>query len=214
MAGLSNSRFDRLVGLTEAKRQIQALPELVRRHAYVEIKRSTEEMAATVRADVPRRNANAVPGYSGGALQGRIAGRASQKHLIGMVGITRGAIVVNSRGRTATLRQTSVKVMRRRKDGSYVQSYRRRYLSKEQRANVTQAGGHIIQPTKYGHLVEFGTSERVSKSGKSSGAASPRPYMRPAARRNQASFESGMKSVLSVDVVNALKQQGYKGGGV
>lgn len=203
MPPLTDSRFARLVGLTEAKRQLGALPEVVRRPVYAVVQASTVDMANVAKAYAPRRDPSAVPGYSGGELESRIAGRASLKHLVGVVGIEKGARVV-IRGRSVAINKTTAVTHRRlKKDGTYVMSRRRRVLGQTQRAKVRAVGGLVIQPTKYGHLMEFGRT-----GGR--GRIAPRSYLRSAAKRSQTAFTADLKAVLSADVIAAVRAMGLQ----
>jgi biotin carboxyl carrier protein len=192
---LSDSRFAKLIGLTAAKRQIAQLPEIVRVKAFAPIQASTNQMAADAQAAAPRRSPDALPGYSGGALRSHIAGRVSKKHLIGIVGIERGAVVVVG-GTSHTVNTTKrVKYRRRKADGTYADAYRRRVIGGKARARIAARGGRVVQPTKYGHLMEF-------EFGRS--------FLRPAARRQQSAFEAGLRGV-SPDVIAALRAAGTGG---
>lgn len=58
-------------------------------------------------------------------------------------------------------------------------------LSRRQRRGRRREKGLIeafvgASPARHAHLVEFGTKERAHKSGKSTGAAAAKPFMRPA----------------------------------
>lgn len=48
---------------------------------------------------------------------------------------------------------------------------------------LTSQGARIIRPTKYGHLVEFG-----HRKGAGRGAAAPEPFMKPAAKAEEANY--------------------------
>jgi hypothetical protein len=203
---LSDKKFADVVGLTEAKRQLSELPKLVRREALKPIKASTDAIASAAREDAPRRSSNVIEGYSGGMLARSIVGRVSAKNLIGMVGIERGVIVVVGGKKALITKQVNVRQRRRMKngtyrmnaDGSFFETHGRRILSEGRRKDIKSAKGHVIQPTKYGHLMEFGTSRGVA----------PRSFLRPSVRRNQAGFETGLREV-SADVIVALQQLGY-----
>lgn len=200
MPGWSDKQFATLVGLSEAKRQLAQLPEVVRGPSYTAIRASTDALAAAAQARAPRRADNAIPGYRGGALEARIVARTSLKHLIGMVGIARGLLVVTRRGRvvSVTRRMVVAKADRNKAGHRY---RRRRLLGRAQRQAIAKAGGIVIQPTKYGHLMEFGTPKVAARS-----------FLRPVARRQQAPFEADLRQTVP-DVIRALQQLGHHPGG-
>ncbi len=141
----------------------------------------------------------AVPGYGGGALRRAIAGRASQQTLMGFIGIQRGAIAVH-RQSAVTLKPRVHVARYAGKDGKlHVKRYSRT-LSALGRTQLQAAGGRLIQPTTYGHLMEFGTARGVA----------PRPFLRPAAFQQKSAFEAAMRA-MAPDVIEALRQHGAPG---
>jgi hypothetical protein len=209
---LSDHKFAKLVGLSEAKKQLAQLPDIVALAAYRPIKASTDAMAMTAAQLAPRRPKDPSTGYTGGALIEHIVGRTSKKHLIGMVGIEKFSVVVVGGRMHAITKSTSVKTRRIKKDGTTVEGWRRRYIGNEARAKVSARGGEVIQPTRYGHLVEFGHRGSAT-TGKRGGAraTAPHSFLRVAARQHQSAFESDMRSI-TPDVIAALKQLGNAGG--
>lgn len=57
---------------------------------------------------------------------------------------------------------------------------RRSIKVKMRRAKYGMLQGDLVTGVPYGHLVEFGTQVRHTKSGKSTGAMPARPFFRPA----------------------------------
>jgi len=73
------------------------------------------------------------------------------------------------------------------------------------------AGGVVvgIGPTsnhRHAHLVEFGTGERISKTGKSSGRMPARPFLRPAWDANRARVFKALKAELWDKLAKAAKR--------
>lgn len=192
---LTNAGFDKVIGLPEAKRQMAALPDEARKALLPGIRRTVDAMAAAARAAAPVRR-DAVGSYHGGALRDRIAGRTSATHLIGMVGITVGAIVVNRQGQTFRIdRKDRLKYRMRRKNGEYQTRTWSRVMGTRDRERLRRSGGVLVQPSRYGHLQEF-------EGGRS--------FIRGAAHGEQGAFETRMRGIIP-DVTRALEAMGHKG---
>jgi hypothetical protein len=214
---LSDAQFSKMVGLTEARKQVALLPDVIRAAAAPVLARRAAAIVADARAAIPVRESGSVPGYSGGALRKYFSFNINRKTLQAFLGIRKGAI--------ATFKKSAVTIKPTEHVARYywkdpwkgVKRKSKRYsrvLSRKGRGQLHASGGQLIQPSAYGHLVEFGTSSRVvKKTGKSSGSARSHPFAGPAVKSHRSAFESDMRG-LSPDVVNALKQQGYKGGGL
>ena len=60
-----------------------------------------------------------------------------------------------------------------------------------------------VAPTRYAHLVEFGTAPRVSKSGRNSGQMPARPFMRPALETAARRIMDVMREVIEAGLAEA-----------
>lgn len=200
-APLRDAQFCRLVGLTEATRQIAQLPDVIRAQAVPAIARVTKAVAAAARNAAPVREPNLLPGYGGGALRKAISGRVSRKTLQGFIGLERGAVAVSG-GASRQLKPSLHVARYYGKDGKLHSKTYRRVLSGLGRTQLRGIGGHLIQPTAYGHLIEFGTSRGVQA----------RPFLRPAVAGQRGAFETAMREI-APDVVRALQQIGSQGQG-
>lgn len=197
----SDRSFMQLVGLTEAKRQLAALEPELRRRSVPAIQASVDAIVAAARARTPlRQDTSSTPGYAGGALRSAIQGRVSKTHLIGLVGLSRGVIVVvHGQAHRVTTAEVVTRTWVDRRTGKTRTARRRRYASQAQRAAVRGAGGRVIQPTKYGHLIEFGTGRGRREVA----------MLRAAVRQERQPFESRMRAV-APDIERALAAQGLR----
>lgn len=199
-APLRDAEFMKLVGLKESRNQLALLPAEIRKQAYGPIAKMAARIAQAAAAAAPVREPNAIPGYGGGALRKAIAGRASRQNLMGFIGITRGAIAVH-RQSAVTLKPRVHVARYYGKDGKLHSKRYSRTLSALGRTQLQAAGGRLIQPTTYGHLMEFGTARGVA----------PRPFLRPAVFQQRTAFEAAMRGI-APDVIEALRQHGFSGG--
>lgn len=197
MPGLRDTEFMALTGLPQAKEQMRQLPEVLRGESFSVISRQAEQMAVRAAAFAPVRRDSRLRGYTGGQLRAHIKGRASRPNLIGLVGIERGALVILN-GQTRTFEKSTTA---RYYDERGKLRPRRRVLSAHRRAQIARLGGTLVQPTRYGHLMEFGTSRGLA----------PKSFMRTAANASRMSFESDMRAI-APDLIRALQQFGYQPG--
>jgi hypothetical protein len=196
----SDKQFIELIGLREARAQMARLPEYLSKAVVGVLRDQVGQMAERARAGAPKRQAGQVPGYAGGMLREHLVGRVSPKNLIGMVGITRGFLMVAKGGAQHRVDKAEKVTYRQRlRSGRLVTRTRMRMGSELARAKLVKAGGRIIEPTMYGHLMEYGTPRTP-----------PRSYLRAAVRAQQPKFEAAMRG-LAPDVINALKQIGKLG---
>lgn len=64
--------------------------------------------------------------------------------------------------------------------------------------------------SKLSHLFEFGTAERRHKSGKSTGAMAPRPFMRPAWDGNTGQVLDRLRDQLRIEIEKTLARAARK----
>jgi hypothetical protein len=164
---MAGSRYAESVGgLGAAIKAFQSLPIESQRL----LNKATEDTATALmlkaRANIPVRKGKGFLGYQGGALRAALDSSMSQKTGIALVGLTRSTRWVGKSGS-------------KRNAGSTV------YLAGK---TGTAAGGKVISPAKYGHLVEFGSRARAWKSGKSTGSMPAHPFMIPAAESERANY--------------------------
>jgi phage gpG-like protein len=209
MADLRRAECVTLIGLKEAQRQIRELPAEIRKLAYPVLRQAALGAMREARAKVPVREPGQVPGYTGGALRKHIKGRASAKTLQGFVGIERGAAITLPGRQAQYAKAHTASPQYYGKDGKLHRRRYKRVLSAESHKMIAAQGGRVIMPTKYGHLVEYGTASRVSKTGRPAGQMPARPFMHLAIKGQQASFEAGMRAI-APDLIRALEQLGSK----
>jgi hypothetical protein len=156
---VASGRFQESVGgLRAAVKAFKALPDASQRL----LNRATDETSRAVllkaRSRVPVRRGKGFLGYNGGALRAALDASMSQKTGIGLVGLTRATRWVGTVGK-------------KRNAGSTI------YLAGK---TGSAAGGRVIVPSKYGHLVEFGHGGPK--------AAPAHPFMIPSAESERANY--------------------------
>ncbi len=204
MAPLTPQQFVKLYGLTEAARQMKALPRLAL-DAFGDAAYLTAQLVASRAAGKAPKRKTPLGGYTGGALRQHIA--ASQNKTTGeaQVGIHTGLLVVRSSGRTTAVTQTRTRqrsrlVLKGKRAGTYVKTSYKMLLRRDERARVRRAGSLIIQPTKYGHFSEFGKGGR-------SGAGVATPWLQPTVEQSQDFFLVKMRAAAAASEL-ALARMG------
>lgn len=174
MPMLSNRKFCTLSGLSEAKVLMRKLPEEVRDGYTLAAWKTAIQIVARAKSKVPTRK-GAKGGYAGGGLRSRLDFSVDQRSGEVRVGIARGVIVVGRNGKNTLItrqrygqRDRLVKSGPRK--GQYVKTGYKMLLRVEERRKLRAIGSRIIQPTRYGHLVEYGHVGKRGPAGKT-------PYM-------------------------------------
>lgn len=184
----------RLVGLTDAKRKLKDMPDIVRQRLGAEVKAIAADVLASAKARAPVRTGKLPAGYAGGALRRHLAMRFNAPAASATIGIEQVAIVAGRTGRARTFARHKVKIAATGK-------WTRRVMSRAHETKLRAGGAVIIRPTRYGHLVEFG-----HRKGRGRAAASPRSFLRVAVRMHQGAFESHLRGA-SADVARLLASQ-------
>lgn len=158
------SRYSESVGgLQAAIAAFKALPEASRELLADATEETCRAIWAKARRAVPIRGGKdlrGLSGYSGGALRNAIDFEVNRKTGIGVVGLIRATKWVSG-GKGKPKKFAGSKVSVAGKGG-------------------TAAGGKVIMPSKYGHLVEFGHGGPHP--------ARPHPFMIPAAESEKQPF--------------------------
>ncbi|MBP7568786.1 MAG: hypothetical protein KBA95_01885 [Acidobacteria bacterium] len=202
MAGLKTSVWLKVSGITEARKQLRELPKEAIA-AFGEASYATAlEAEGRAEAAAPVRR-QALGPYRGGALRQRIGSARLRPTGEASIGIEKGLVSVRMSGRLAG-RQTWVMreryykrekvVSRGKRKGFYYKTGRKMLLRQDERAKVMAAGSRFIQPTRYGHLVEFGRKAWSRPNGRRSPAITGRRFLRNAVEQSQPNFLSRMRA--------------------
>lgn len=126
-------------GLREAKAAFQALPEIVRNRMLVAVEMTVQEIARQAQARLA-----ASPSIQTRSLYNHIAWRINKNSGRGYVGVSSGSTTITFGGRRVRVKGIVVAG----RGGSALRS----------------AGARVIRPSRYAHLVEFGSRKMEAEA--------------------------------------------------